>query len=87
MKLGLVRDDFIRRLRGDIEGMAEHQTPLQQLINSTVQGFKDQDKTMGNGGQEVLDRLIDFCEHVPPQTKFATMGDYLSYRLIDVAFP
>lgn len=86
-KLGVVRDDFVKRLEGDIEETPEQKTPLQALIDDTVQGFKDQDKISGDGGQEVIDRLIDFCSHVPPQETFDNLEDYLRYRCIDAAVP
>ncbi|RMZ67712.1 sesquiterpene cyclase [Pyrenophora seminiperda CCB06] len=86
-KLGVVRDDFVKRLEGQIEIANEQKTPLQALIDETVQGFKDEDKISGDGGQEVIDRLIDFCYHVPPQKTFDNLGDYLSYRRIDAAVP
>jgi len=85
-KLGTVRDDFIRRLECDIDGQDER-TPLQELIDYTVRGFGEQDKIAGDGGREVIDRLVDFCRHVPPQTEFASLGDYLSYRCIDAGVP
>ncbi|KAI9047118.1 hypothetical protein LZ554_009191 [Drepanopeziza brunnea f. sp. 'monogermtubi'] len=94
-KLGVVRDDFIKRLEGDVEEVeeveevedadaAEQTTLLQALISNTVRGLKDED-----GGQEVLDRLVDFCRHVPPPqtTTFASLGDYLNYRRIDAGVP
>ncbi|EMR64669.1 putative sesquiterpene cyclase protein [Eutypa lata UCREL1] len=85
-KLGIVRDDFIKRLEGDV-GDTPEQTPLQALISYTVRALKAEDKVAGNGGQEVIDRLGDFCRHVPPQTTFASLGDYLSYRCIDAGVP
>jgi len=85
--LSIVRDDFVKRLEGQVEEATEQKTPLQGLIDYTVQGFKDEDKISGNGGQEVIDRLIDFCYHVPPQKTFDNLGDYLSYRRIDAAVP
>jgi hypothetical protein len=86
-KLGVVRDDFVRRLEGQVEEATKQKTPLQALIDYTVQGFKDEDKISGDGGQEVIDHLIDFCCHVPPQQTFDNLGDYLSYRRIDTAVP
>ncbi|EKD18897.1 uncharacterized protein L3040_008118 [Drepanopeziza brunnea f. sp. 'multigermtubi'] len=88
-KLGVVRDDFIKRLEGDIED-AEHAedpkqtTMLQALISDTVRELRDED-----GGQEVLDRLVEFCRHVPPSenTTFASLGDFLRYRCIDAGMP
>jgi len=86
-KLGVVRDDFIKRLEGNSENAVKQKSPLQTLIEYTIQGLKDEDKVSGNGGQEVIDRLIDFCCHVPPQKNFASLGDYLSYRSIDAGVP
>ncbi|KAG9195858.1 hypothetical protein G6011_00979 [Alternaria panax] len=86
-KLGVVRDDFVKRLEGRVGEATEQKTPLQALIDYTVQAFKDEDKIAGDGGQEVIDLLIDFCRHVPPQMTFENLGDYLSYRRIDAAVP
>lgn len=85
-KLSVVRDDFIKRLEDDVEDGAD-ETPLQALISYTVRELKAEDQKAGNGGQEVIDRLVDFCRHVPPQTTFTSLGDYLSYRCIDAGVP
>ncbi|KAJ3940666.1 uncharacterized protein N0V96_009678 [Colletotrichum fioriniae] len=85
-KLGVVRDDFLRRLESNGE-KEKSKSELQSLIGYVVDGLKSHDKIAGNGGQEVIDRLADFCRHVPPQSNFASLADYLSYRNIDAGVP
>jgi hypothetical protein len=86
-KLGVVRDDFVKRLEGQVEEATKQKTHLQALIDYTVQGLKDEDKISGDGGQGLIDHLIDFCCHVPSQQTLDNLGDYLSYRRIDAAVP
>ncbi|KXH55563.1 hypothetical protein CSAL01_06766 [Colletotrichum salicis] len=69
-KLGVVRDDFLRRLES----------------NGEKEKSKVRTEIAGNGGQEV-NRLADFCQHVPPKSNFASLADYLSYRNIDAGVP
>ncbi|KAJ5674346.1 uncharacterized protein N7477_004280 [Penicillium maclennaniae] len=84
-ELNDVRDGFLDRLQG--RACQAPESDLQALITSTVDGFHEQDALVGNGGQEVIDRLVDFCKHVPPAQKFDTLGDYLTYRRIDAGVP
>lgn len=48
------------------------------------QGFLDGDKEEGNGGIEVLQKLIEFCRH-PHPANFVSMREYLDYRFDDIA--
>ncbi|KAH7065118.1 isoprenoid synthase domain-containing protein [Macrophomina phaseolina] len=69
---------------------AEHganNTELQAFIDEVVAGLRHHDTIMGNGGQEVIDRLADFCRHSPPAAEFQTMDEYLQYRNVDAAVP
>lgn len=85
-KLGIVRDDFIRRLECDDEQEGE-KTELQEMINYVVNGLRSHDKVAGTAGQEVLTHLIAFCRHVPPRSEFTSLADYLTYRNIDAGVP
>jgi len=61
-------------------------TPLQALINVIMQDFHDEDlKAGGNGGKEVIERLVDFFNHVPPKKEFTTLREFLDYRIKDAA--
>lgn len=86
-KLGVVRDDFIRRLESADDDGAENKTELQTLIDYVVSGLKAHDKLAGNAGQEVIKHLVAFCRHVPPRSEFASLADYLTYRNIDAGVP
>ncbi|EKG15849.1 Terpenoid synthase [Macrophomina phaseolina MS6] len=86
-KLDTIRDDFVRRLKGRAAGEESSKTELQALIDSVVDGFKDQDRIAGDGGQEVIARVVDFSKHVPPQSEFKSLDDYFTYRYVDVAAP
>ncbi|GME27018.1 Terpenoid synthase [Neofusicoccum parvum] len=86
-KLDGIRDDFVRRLRGGVSGDEAGRTELQTLIDVVVKGFKHQDTIAGNGGQEVIDRVVDFSSHVPPRSEFKTFDEYMRYRFDDVAAP
>ena len=66
--------------RGD-----ESKSTLQKALVATVRGFYDEDGTMGNGGAEVLARLIDFIRHPPPPPEFKDLRKYLDYRIDDAA--
>ncbi len=59
-------------------------TKLQSLITSVVAGMRNEDAIVGNGGQETIDRLVEFCRHKPPQKEFSTLRQYLNYRRIDI---
>jgi hypothetical protein len=48
------------------------------------QGFLEGDQEGGNGGAEVLQKLIDFCRHQQPKD-FTTIREYLDYRFDDIA--
>jgi hypothetical protein len=48
------------------------------------QGFLDGDRDEGNGGVEVLEKLIEFCRHKHPGA-FVSMREYLDYRFDDIA--
>lgn len=85
-KLGVVRDDFIRRLECDEDG-EDDKTELQTLIDYVVRGLKAHDKVAGNAGQEVIKHLVAFCRHVPPRSEFTSLADYLTYRNIDAGVP
>lgn len=85
-KLGVVRDDFIRRLESD-EGGEVDKTELQTLIDYVVRGLKSHDKVAGNAGREVIKHLVAFCRHVPPRSEFTSLADYLTYRNIDAGVP
>lgn len=85
-KLGVVRDDFIRRLESD-DDRENDKTALQTLIDYVVRGLKDHDKLAGNAGQEVITHLVAFCRHVPPRSEFASPADYLTYRNLDAGVP
>lgn len=80
-----MRDGFLDRLQG--RACQAPESDLQALITSTVDGFHEKDAQAGDGGQEVIDRLVDFCRHVPPAQQFDTLGDYLTYRRIDAGVP
>ncbi|KKY30349.1 putative sesquiterpene cyclase [Diaporthe ampelina] len=85
-KLGVVRDDFIRRLECDDDG-EDDKTQLQILIDYVVRGLKAHDTLAGNAGQEVIAHLVAFCRHVPPRSEFTSLADYLTYRNIDAGVP
>ena len=42
------------------------------------------DEEEGNGGTEVLQKLIEFCNHSTPK-HFFTVREYLDYRFDDIA--
>ena len=52
-------------------------------MNEIHQGFHAGDEEGGNGGAEVLQRLIEFCNHEPPG-HFSSVREYLDYRFSDV---
>jgi hypothetical protein len=58
-------------------------TPLQALINIIMQDLHDEDLKGGNGGKEVIERLVDFCNHLPPTKEFTTLREFLDYRIED----
>lgn len=62
-------------------------TPLQKRISEVHQGFLQEDAVIGNGGIDVINALIDFCQHPQPKTKFSGVREYLDYRYKDVAMP
>ena len=62
-------------------------TALQSLITSVVEGMRREDTIAGDAGQEVIDHLVDFCRHKPPQKEFPTLRQYLDYRRIDAGTP
>lgn len=47
-------------------------------------GFLDGDEEEGNGGAEVLQKLIEFCRHKHPRD-FTSIREYLDYRFDDIA--
>ena len=71
------------RLESQEDEFTSHMTKLQSLITSIVVGMRREDAIVGNGGQETVDRLVDFCRHKPPQKEFSTLRQYLDYRRID----
>ena len=73
------------RLKSQREESTEHMTKLQFLITSVVVGMRREDAIVGNGGQETIDRLVEFCRHKPPQQEFSSLRQYLDYRRIDIA--
>lgn len=80
----LLRQDFMDRLRGAHQSHNSSfsaQSHLQNLLDGIVSGLR------ANGGAEVLDRLVDFCKHAPPQYHFQSMREYLDYRRVDVGMP
>ncbi|KJY00868.1 hypothetical protein TI39_contig309g00009 [Zymoseptoria brevis] len=85
-RLKSIRDSISAR-RASLQLAALEQTPLQDNIDWTVQGLKACDAFGDTGGQEVIDRFIDFCNHIPPQKDFRSLGEYLAYRRIDVGIP
>lgn len=82
-----VRDDFLKRLQSRKGQSQCCDSELQALISSTIDGFHEHDTQNGDGGQEVIDRLVDLCKHVPPDHQFGTLGEYLTYRRIDAGVP
>ena len=72
------------RLKSQREESNVHMTRLQSLITSVVVGMRREDAIVGNGGQETIDRLVEFCRHKPPQKEFSTIRQYLDYRRIDI---
>ena len=55
-------------------------------MSAIRQGFLDGDAEGGNGGAEVLQTLINFCNHShPPPENFSSVRDYLDYRWEDIA--
>lgn len=87
LQLSTVRDDFIRRLERGGEEEEANKTELQAFIDEVVAGLKYHDTIEGDGGQEVIDRLADFCKHSPPSAEFQTLDEYLEYRNVDAAVP
>ncbi|SMR47478.1 unnamed protein product [Zymoseptoria tritici ST99CH_1A5] len=83
----LNRRKSVSAKRASLQLATVKQTPLQDNIDWMVQGLKACDANGDTGGQEVVDRFIDFCNHVPPQKDFESLGEYLAYRYIDIGFP
>ena len=81
----LVQEDFVARLKSQRGESTVHTTKLQSLITSVVVGMRREDTIVGNGGQETIDRLVEFCRHKPPQKDFSTLRQYLDYRRIDIS--
>ena len=84
----MIQRDFVSRLKA-LDGNVQDspKSPLQALIDSTIEGFRKQDAVKGNEGKEVIDRLIDFCNHMPPKKAFTSLRQFLDYRAIDAAVP
>lgn len=54
-----------------------------QKISEIRLGLLAGDAEQGNGGSEVLQTLIDFCHHPPPED-FVSARAYLNYRWEDI---
>ncbi|EMD92825.1 hypothetical protein COCC4DRAFT_170236 [Bipolaris maydis ATCC 48331] len=63
----------------------ESASDLQKAMNATIQGLYDEDSIAGNGGVDVAIHLINFINHPPPPATFASLREFLDYRVIDAA--
>ena len=52
-------------------------------MNEIIQGFYTGDEEGESGGAEIIQTLIEFCNHTPPGN-FSSVRDYLDYRFGDV---
>ncbi|KAH9484642.1 Fusicoccadiene synthase [Psilocybe cubensis] len=73
------------RGRGFPNVREEDTTPLQAFITDVIQGFYEEDTKGGNGGKEVVDRMVEFINHRPPAREFTTLREFLDYRIKDAA--
>ncbi|PPQ89747.1 LOW QUALITY PROTEIN: hypothetical protein CVT25_014192 [Psilocybe cyanescens] len=81
-----IQVEYISRLKpADASAMC-NMTPLQALISNIVWDIHNEDK-WGNGGKEVIEGLIDFCNHPPPPKHFTTLREFLDYRIQDAGMP
>ncbi|PPQ87415.1 hypothetical protein CVT25_008111 [Psilocybe cyanescens] len=46
-----------------------------------MQDFHNEDLKEGNSRRDVIERLVDFCDHPPPTKYFTTLREYLDYRI------
>ena len=80
-----LRDYFVSRFEGSVSN-SDTDTPLGRRLTAIRQGLLTGDEEEGNGGAEVLQTLIDFCNHAePPREDFRSVRDYLDYRWEDIA--
>ncbi|KAI4620552.1 uncharacterized protein J4E87_007240 [Alternaria ethzedia] len=82
------QNEFVSRLKAQMPyGDDEPVSILQKAMHATIQGLHDQDGIIGDGGAEVVARLMDFINHPPPPTEFHSLREFLDYRIIDAAVP
>ena len=62
-------------------------TALQMRLDNTAAGFLNMDREKGNGGKQVLVRLLLYFFHARPASRFTTLDEYLEYRRADLAMP
>ncbi|PPQ78861.1 hypothetical protein CVT25_002429 [Psilocybe cyanescens] len=55
------------------------------LINDIMQDFHNEDLKEGNGRRDIIERLVDFCNHPSPTKDFTALREYLDYRIQDTA--
>ncbi|KAI9735008.1 MAG: hypothetical protein M1834_002091 [Cirrosporium novae-zelandiae] len=80
-----VQDDFVSRLRHDGSTISTESSPLQARIDNIIQRFHTADKVAGNGGQDVIDTMLDWILHSQPEKRFDNVREYLDYRWGDAA--
>lgn len=80
-----LREYLVSRFRGSVPSSTTD-TPLERRLTAIRQGLLVGDEEEGNGGAEILQTLIDFCNHAePPRGDFSSVRDYLDYRWEDIA--
>lgn len=55
-------------------------TVLQKHIDSVMQGFRNADSIVGNGGQEVIEAMSLSFRRMRPEKDFQNLGQYLEFR-------
>ncbi|KAL8951635.1 MAG: hypothetical protein Q9222_002396 [Ikaeria aurantiellina] len=80
-----LRSDFVALLQGNRQ-TSTVSTPLERIIDAFRNGLLAADQDAGNGGVEILETFVQFCNHTePPRQGFRSMSEYLDYRWEDVA--
>ena len=72
-------EDFVNRIN-NVVLQSPSASPLQQRIDSVMNGFRNADLTAGNAGHEVIEAMSKSFRRMRPELQFRTLRQYLEFR-------
>ncbi|OJJ33320.1 hypothetical protein ASPWEDRAFT_30406 [Aspergillus wentii DTO 134E9] len=83
-----VQNQFVARMQPGFKSNDEPKSFLQMMIDQAIEEIQELDRVSGNnGGQEMIDLMVQFFTRPPPPKQYKDLEEFLLYRHEDAAVP